>query len=212
MVPLVPVVPWLPVVPLVPVVPWLPVVPLVPVVPFEAGVVVPIEERKDSHATRSAWASRRKISPGRPVVPVVTPSAQAMIESVTSSGALPSVVLITLMTIAPTLSAGNSSFGSAVGAPVTLTTLSPDSDVNVTSIWAMLLDGTLISRMIAPPFGISITKVGFFSVKSTPFLIRSSLFGISLGVVRTEFVATRVLMYSISSQVFRVVPLVPVVP
>ena len=57
-VPLVPVVPWLPVVPLVPVVPWLPVVPLVPVVPFEAGVVVPIDERerKDSYATRCAWA------------------------------------------------------------------------------------------------------------------------------------------------------------
>ena len=170
------------------------------------------ETEKRQSCNKTCVGVKPEILPGRPVVPVVTPSAQAMIESVTSSGALPSVVLITLMTIAPTLSAGNSSFGSAVGAPVTLTTLSPDSDVNVTSIWAMLLDGTLISRMIAPPFGISITKVGFFSVKSTPFLIRSSLFGISLGVVRIEFVATRVLMYSISSQVFRVVPLVPVVP
>ena len=155
---------------------------------------------------------RLKISPGRAVVPGVTPSAHAMIDTVTSCGALPSVVLVTLMMISLTLPVGKSSLSSDVGAPVTLTGLSPDSGLNVTSISAILLDGTLTSRTIAPPLGISITMLGFLSVKSTPFLIRSSLFGISDGVVRTAFVATRVLMYSISSQPFRVVPLVPVVP
>ena len=62
-----------------------------------------------------------------------------------------------------------------------------------------------MSRTIAPPFGTSITSVGFLSVKSTPLLIRSPLLGMSFGVARTESVATRVLMYSISLQVLPVV-------
>ena len=59
---------------------------------------------KDEH---EGEGERLKISPGRAVVPGVTPSAQAMIDSVTSSGAFPSVVLITLMMISLTLSVGN---------------------------------------------------------------------------------------------------------
>ena len=55
---------------------------------------------------------------------------------------------------------------------------------------------------------------GFSSVKSTPFLIRSFLLGISVGDVFTESVTMSVLIYSISSQYLGVVvdPLLAEVP
>ncbi len=68
-----------------------------------------------------------------------------------------------------------------------------------------------MSRTIAPPLGTSITKYGLVELKSTPFLMRSSLFLMSSGFVLTEWVATSASIYSISSQYFPVV-VVPGVP
>ncbi len=61
-------------------------------------------------------------------------------------------------------------------------------------------DGNLISRTIAPPVGISITKIGFFSVKLTPLRTNPSLFGRPSGVVLTASLDMRMPTSSISSQ------------
>ncbi len=114
---------------------------------------------------------------------VVLPSAQAITDNVTSSGAVSALLLVTFTTISVTFSVGNSLLGNDSGAPLIGTVSRPDSVVKVTVISTTLFEVSTISRTTAPPFGNLISKMGFVSVKSTPFVIRSCLLGISVGFV-----------------------------
>jgi hypothetical protein len=119
---------------------------------------------------------------------------------------------MTVTVIWVTFSVGNPLAGRDVGAPRIGVVSLPDTVVKVTSSSTILVDGSLTSRTTAPLFGIWIMIVGLLSVKSTPFVIKSCVFRTLMGVERTEFVVTRVLMYSISWQYFPVVaPEAPVV-
>ena len=71
--------------------------------------------------------------------------------------------------------------GNDVGDPIIGVNLTPDSVVNVTLISNTFVDLSSISRTIAPPCGMSMTKVGVTSVKVTPFVIKSCLLGMSFG-------------------------------
>ncbi len=77
--------------------------------------------------------------------------------------------------------------------------------MKISSISATLLEVSSIARITAPPVGILIVNVGFRSVKSTPFEMRSCLLDISSGAVLTEFVIISVSIYSTSSQILLVV-------
>ena len=138
------------------------------------------------------------------MVVVIVPSAHAITDIVTPCGARSSVVLVTLMTSSPTFSSGNFLVGNDAGEPRIDFVSLPDFVVKVTMISNTLGEETTILRTMAPPAGISMINDGFSSVKSTPFLIRSFLFGISVGDVFTESVAMSVIIYSISSQYFGV--------
>jgi hypothetical protein len=133
-------------------------------------------------------------------VDVVVPSAHAVTDSVTSVGPLLSLVFVTFITISVTSSVGNSFLGSDVGCPCIGAVTRPDTVVNVISISSTFLENTRMLRTIAPPLGILIKNEMFSAGKSTPFLIKSVLLEISTGCTKTEFVAIRVVIYSISSQ------------
>ncbi len=138
------------------------------------------------------------------------PSAHAMMDNVTFSGAFPSLVFVTWMMMLSTFSVGNSFVGNDVGAPRIGTVSSPVSNLKNTAISSMLFERTSISRTMAAPFERSTNKLCFLSTKLTPLLIRSSVLGIFFGCVCTAPLAMRVLMNSISSQNLLVVVVVVV--
>ena len=114
-------------------------------------------------------------------------------------------MLTTSMTILLTFSVGKSSVGSELGDPTTGATVVPDDVVNLTTTSSTLSDGITRLLMIAPSSGMSISIVGFRSIKFTPTALKSSLLLTSSGFVWTASAARSVSMYSITSQVAFVV-------
>ena len=114
-------------------------------------------------------------------------------------------MLTTSITILLTFSVGKSSVGSELGDPTTGATVVPDDVVNLTTTSSTLSDGITRLLMIAPSSGMSISIVGFRSIKFTPTALKSSLLLTSSGFVWTASAARSVSMYSITSQVAFVV-------